>query len=287
MAREWSTRLPRRAEVRAVDRLTPTGTVLLTLAVLDDEPFFFAPGQFVAVDCDHPVLGYRRSPYCIASPPRSDRTFELLVRIVPEGPVSVFLGGLEPGDVIGFRGPAGAAMTPVPEDPDELVLVATGVGISPFCALIPTLLEWGFERPISLWWGLRLAGDVCLLDRLDAWTARAPSITGHRFRYHVSLSRPPAGWRGLAGRVTTTLPPRLATLRDKMFYLSGNGAMITELGHALALAGVPKGRIFDEYFFNLRHRPRPEIVEAIHARLAARDMCSPFDEVRELLAGGQ
>ncbi len=49
------------------------------------------------------------------------------MRIVPEGPVSVFLGELAPGDLISFRGPAGKAMTDFC-DGGDLVLMATGVG---------------------------------------------------------------------------------------------------------------------------------------------------------------
>lgn len=138
MPRDKTSRLPRRAVVTANRRLTPTGTVLVSFRVADGEPFDLEPGQFVAVDLDHPDLGYRRSPYCVCTPPGRRDAFDLLVRIVPEGPVSVFLGELEPGDEISFRGPAGKAMSDFC-DRGDLVLMATGVGISPFCCLIPAL----------------------------------------------------------------------------------------------------------------------------------------------------
>jgi len=76
----------RLAELVAAEPLTETGTLRLHFRVKDDGPFTFLPGQFVGIQAYLGELGYRRSPYCILSPPREEKTFELLIRIVPEGP---------------------------------------------------------------------------------------------------------------------------------------------------------------------------------------------------------
>lgn len=83
--------LPRRARVTGKRVLCPTGTVYLSFEILDGETFAFEPGQFVAIDMNHPEFGYKRSPYCIASPVSRPERFDLLVSIIPDGPVSVFL----------------------------------------------------------------------------------------------------------------------------------------------------------------------------------------------------
>ncbi|MGI8939507.1 MAG: hypothetical protein ACR2JF_15105 [Iamia sp.] len=62
-------RFKRRARVVATETLTPTGTFLLRLEVVDGEPFDFAPGQFVGIEAHFEGRGYRRSPYCILSSP--------------------------------------------------------------------------------------------------------------------------------------------------------------------------------------------------------------------------
>jgi len=67
---EKTAELPRRAIVTANRKLTATGTYLVSFRADDGEPFDFEPGQFVSFDCAHPELGYRRSPYCVATPPR-------------------------------------------------------------------------------------------------------------------------------------------------------------------------------------------------------------------------
>jgi NAD(P)H-flavin reductase len=91
------------------------------------------------------------------------------VREVDEGPLSLYLAGLQPGDEALFRGPTGRSMIPRFDD-RELVLVTTGTGVAPLLALARYLLAEDYPKPISLWWGLRLVEDICLTDELEAPT---------------------------------------------------------------------------------------------------------------------
>jgi ferredoxin-NADP reductase len=272
------------AELVAAERLTETGTLRLHFRVTDDAPFTFLPGQFVGIQAYLGELGYRRSPYCILSPPREEKTFELLVRIVPEGPLSRYLTSLQPGDVISFRGPTGRTM--IPTEPDtELILLATGVGIGPFLSLLRHTLPRGFERLIRLFWGLRLAEDICLTDELEEVARRYPNVT-----YRLSLSQPPEGWRDLKGRLTETVPPLLQTLGGKHFYLAGNGAMIEEMSAVLSDLGVARQMVYEEHYFNFQHRPDPAFLEQLRDRFVAADLPSPRahrEALEEGLQGGR
>jgi ferredoxin-NADP reductase len=260
----------RRAVLTAYEALTPTGTVRLTFEVVDDFPFVHQPGYFVGIRTDIPGQGLRRSPYCIFSPPDGSRSFQLLVRLVPEGPVSCYLAALHPGDEITFRGPSGRSM--VPKEPDtQLVYLATGVGVGPLLALSQHLLAQGFDRPIHLYWGLRQPEDVCLLDELDALAANHPN-----FSYDISLSQPPDHWTGLRGRITESVPPLLPTLGDKHFYLVGNGAMIEEMCCALSDMGVDDLMLHTEMYFDVRYRATPERVAEVRDRFVAHDLFTPF-----------
>jgi ferredoxin-NADP reductase len=267
-------RYDRRAEVVAVDWLTGTGTVKVTAEVVDSRPFEYLPGHFVAIEEDVPGAGLRHSPYCIFTPPSAGRTFQMLVRVFPEGLLAQYLSSLSPGDPIHFRGPSGRSM--VPKSPDTtLVLLATGVGISPFNSLVRHLLEQGDERPIVLYWGLRLTDDICLVDELGRLAAEHPS-----FSYRISLSQPPPDWRGLRGRVTESVPPLLETLGGQAFYLSGNGAMCEEMETALSDFGVDRTLIHQERFFNVRHKPDAATLDAIRSRFVANDLFSPYVEAK-------
>ena len=269
---EKESRFSRRAEVVAVDRLTVTGTVRIRARVTDDKPFEYRPGQFVAVQEDVRGIGLQHSPYCLFTAPGDDRRFELLIRVFPEGPLSHYLASLPPGTELHFRGPSGRSM--LPKEPEtELVLLATGVGISPYCSLLVHLLRTGDRRRIRLYWGLRLEEDICLTDDLDRLAAVLPD-----FRYAISLSQPPPGWSGLRGRLTESVPPLLDTLGGKRFYLSGNGAMAEEMEIALSDQGVDRTLIHQERFFNARHRAEQATIDAIDARFVADDLFSPHAE---------
>ena len=260
----------RRAEVTGYEALTSTQTVRISFRVIDNAPFTFKPGQFVGIQADVEGYGWRRTPYCIISPPNTERTFQLLIRLVPEGPLSYYLGDLREGDVIAFRGPLGRSMIPKTSD-EELVLLATGVGIGPFLSLVHVLREQAFERPVTLWWGLRLDDDICLLDELNSL-----ALSYGPFRYDITLSQPPPDWPGLRGRITESVPPLLSTLGGKRYYLVGNGAMIEEMTLALSDLGVDRTLIYAEPYFNARHKPDPAALAETRSRFVAADLFSPY-----------
>lgn len=269
---ERESRFKRRAEVVEVDRLTITGTVRIRARVTDNGPFDFLPGQFVAIQEDVPSAGRQHSPYCIFTPPAAGRDFEMLIRVFPEGPLAHYLASTGPGTPLHFRGPSGQSMVPK-EHGWDLVLLATGVGVSPYHSLLLHLLRGGDRRRIRMYWGLRLAEDICLTHDLEALAAAYPNFT-----YAISLSEPPPEWTGLRGRVTESVPPLLERLGNTLFYLSGNGAMCEEMETALSGMGVDRFFIHQERFFNVRHRPDPATIEAIVARFVAHDLFSPLAE---------
>ena len=263
-------RYDRRAEVTAYERLTSTGTVSVSFRVVDDKPFDFDPGYFIGIRARVEAHGVCKSPYCISSPPNEDRTFRLLIRLVPEGPLSYYLGGLDVGDIISFRGPSGRSLIPK-EEGTELVLLATGVGIGPFLSLLRHLTTTGSDRPVRLYWGLRLVDDVCLTDELEEIARERAG-----FGYQISLSQPPPDWTGLRGRLTETVPSLLETLDNKHYYLVGNGAMTEEMATALSDYGVDEKRIHQEVYFNVKHRPDPQVLNDIRRRFVASDLFSPY-----------
>ncbi len=265
-----SARYRRRARVTSVAALTSTGTVKVRFEVVDGAPFHFDPGQFVGIEAHFEGLGYRRSPYCILSAPTDEPVFDLLVRVVPQGPLSQHLASLRPGDEVAFRGPTGRSMVP-PDDERGLELFATGTGVAPFYSLARRLLADGHARPITLWWGLRLAEDICLTDELDALARDYPS-----FSYHITLSQPTAEWAGLRGRVGESVPPLLATLGAKRYYLAGNGAMLEEMAFALSDMGVDHRYIYKEPYFNGTHAADPEEIAEIRERFVATDLYSAY-----------
>jgi ferredoxin-NADP reductase len=265
-----TSRFRRRARVTSVAPITSTGTFRIRFEVVDGEPFEFVPGQFVGIEAQFEGRGFRRSPYCILSAPEEAPYFDLMVRAIPEGPLSLYLVDLQPGDEVLFRGPTGRPMAPRFDD-RELVLMATGTGVAPLICLARHLLASGYPHPISLWWGLRQFEDICLTEDLDALDSAYQS-----FSYDITLSQPPEGWTGLRGRLGDSVPPLLPTLGGKRYYLVGNGAMLEEMAMALSDLGVVQQYIHKEPYFNAIHEPDRDVVARIRERFVANDLFSAY-----------
>jgi ferredoxin-NADP reductase len=179
------------------------------------------------------------------------------------------LAELSPGDVLNFRGPTGRSMLPR-ETGTDLVLLATGVGVSPLLALANRLLRGGETRQVRLLWGLRMEADICLLPELDELVAAYPN-----FSYQISLSQPGPGWPGLRGRLDESAPAAIGDLQGKHFYLVGNGEMTSEFAAALRELGVDETMVYEEAFFHGRLRGDPAAVAALRTRLLGDAPLSP------------
>jgi ferredoxin-NADP reductase len=187
----------------------------------------------------------------------------ILFRVIPSGRGTPTMAALRPGETVRFGGQFGAPVAAlVPDDVAEMVGVSTGTGVGPLHGFAAAALAAGFDRPITLHTGFRTEADIPLRRELEALAARHPRLT-----WLPTLTAPGAGWAGLTGRVTATLPPRAP--RNAHFHLVGNGAMVAELRGGLLAAGVPTERVTMEVYFNRVPSPDQGTVAAIGAAIAA------------------
>ncbi|MCA9422344.1 MAG: hypothetical protein KC592_15075, partial [Nitrospira sp.] len=105
----------------------------------------------------------------------------------------------------------------------DLVFVATGTGIAPFCSMISTCLEQPGAGTLTLYWGLRSQQDLYYQHELETLAQRHPN-----FSFVTTLSRPEAGWKGSVGRVTTLVENQVASVSNVTFYFFFNGGMIRD-----------------------------------------------------------
>ncbi|HEY7957222.1 MAG TPA: FAD-binding oxidoreductase [Polyangia bacterium] len=209
------------------------------------EPLRFRPGQFISLRIGEDADGAAilRS-YSIASSPGQPE-LSLILKLVDGGAASSWFRKLALGDRVRFTGPMGFFCLDL-EHAGDVVLGATGVGITPVLPMIDELLArpnehgrvrlyWGNRSPEDLFWQEELAARVRAHDRLEV-------------RTYVTAEAP--GWSGLRGRITPAVLADLGELSRPVFYLVGNGAMIRELKGELVSRGVDRKRqIRNEAFF--------------------------------------
>jgi sulfhydrogenase subunit gamma (sulfur reductase) len=154
------------------------------------------PGQFVMLS----IPGVGEAPISItSSPSRSNGHFELCVRRV--GDVTGALHRLEPGAVVGIRGPFGHGF-PVDEMRGKDILFAPGgLGLAPLRSLINQVLDQrgDFGRVIILY-GAKRPAELLFREELDEWAARKD------VEFHVTVDRGDETWQGHVGVITTLFP---------------------------------------------------------------------------------
>ncbi|MFF0739227.1 molybdopterin-dependent oxidoreductase [Streptomyces sp. NPDC004111] len=246
-----------------------TGVRTVRMAPEDGGPLpDFRPGQHVTVRRHPPVrtdgdtgtgadasAAVERSYSLIGAATDPHRTsYDIAVRHVPAGVFSTYVHErLKPGDRVLLSAPRGVFGLPTDTD-TPVVLLAGGIGVTPFLGYLETLAATGGTVPeVVLHHGVTNGTDHCFRDRLRALADRIGQL-----RVVEHHSEPAPG--DLPGRDfdrpgfigVDDIDPALFDRRAR-FYLCGPEPMLEALGGALRQRGVPRFEIFSERFRAARH----------------------------------
>jgi len=229
-AREASNLAPARrttATVRAVSPLGPD-VLHLQLALPDDEPFDFAPGQYLKVLLED---GTHRS-FSMASAPNGN-VVDFHVRQIANGRfTSQQLPRLHAGDTLDVELPHGT-FSLRKEDYRPLLMVATGTGLAPIKSMLESLMDDPDCPPVWLYWGMRTAADLYLHEEIAGWGERL-----YDFQYVPVLSRGDDAWHGRRGYVHDAVAADLGDLSEHAIYLCGSPNMIHDAKQTFMALGA-------------------------------------------------
>ncbi|MEI7646516.1 MAG: hypothetical protein WCJ55_19765 [Chloroflexales bacterium] len=131
----------------------------------------------------------------------------------------------------------------------KCVLIAGGVGITPFRSMVKHLLDTGERRPITLLYSNRTVRDIVYQDVFD----RAHEELGIKTVYAVTdTSKVPADWKGQVGRITPQLiQAEVPDYQRCVFYLSGPPGMVDSFKETLRELHVRGSQIRTDFFSGL------------------------------------
>ncbi len=207
----------------------------------------FESGQHLPIELEVPGQpGRVRRTYSLSSGP-GDPRYRISVKREARGLASAHLHDhLEPGDLLNARSPAGDFVLRPGSRP--LVLLSTGIGVTPLLSMLRDLVATGDARPLWFVHGARDGRHHPLAEETHRLVARHGGA-----RSHVRYSRPRRDDEqgrdyDTAGRVDGELIASLLPDLDADFYLCGPTSFMVGIQDDLEARGVPGERIHSESF---------------------------------------
>ena len=204
----------------------------------------FQAGQYVNLFVE--TQGVRSSrPYSIASPPSQRAYYDLTVKAVPNGFVSLYLlEDVKVGDHLSSTGPMGGFFHNPLSHSNEVVYLAGGSGITPMMSMIREVTDRGLKRQMHLFYGSRNPDDIIYKEELERLASMHENLT-----VDFVISEPEDGYQGLTGFINgRLLRERLGELGKKTFFLCGPEAMYKFCRKELEGLGLRRKQIRVEVF---------------------------------------
>ena len=220
-------------------RLTPTAFAFRFAA---DRPVSFLPGQYIELGLPHSRQDPRgsRRIFSVASAPNANGELTLAMR-VPERSSSFKKQLLEmkPGTTLRATGVGGDFLLPK-DRATPLLLIAGGIGITPFLSQLEHLAATGAEHDVVLVYSVSSLDELAFSDELAA----VPVLL-------IAPEPPhdlPSAWRWIgSGPLTAQLvKDEVPDAATRTAYVSGAPATVTSAKAALRSLGIR--RIRTDYF---------------------------------------
>jgi Na+-transporting NADH:ubiquinone oxidoreductase subunit F len=226
----------------------------------NDTAFRFAPGQFVLLRLPDSYVEEFNSkygtahkavsrPYSFASSPGEVPFFDLIIKHYPAPPGKDVPPGLassyvhthvRKGDKLNFSEPMGSLYQP-DASTDPIIVVAGGVGASPFIGLVKYWFEQKLneQRKIYFFFGVNSKEDFFLERELASWAEKK------NFVYVPAVARPAPedNWKGETGYINAVLDRHFEGPLQADVYLAGAPIMVSETIKVLTAKSVPAARI--------------------------------------------
>lgn len=198
----------------------------------ENKKFDFEAGQYMSVYLDKDKNGQAKF-YTISSAP-SEKFIALSVKKM--GNFSTALHNLKVGDSVYLSGPYGWFF-PKPEM-DELVFLASGIGITPFFSTIKDYQYKNIEKQIDIFYTNKTKKDIAFYNDLNKIVQKNDKIRVH---YYLTENEKRMD--------VMYIKEKIGNFKNKNFYICGSIGFVSDFRKQLLGHKVQEENIFTESFF--------------------------------------
>ena len=212
-----------------------------------EKKMMFTPGQYLEWTLSTARVDIRgtRRYFTIASSP-TEKELIMGVKFYPmPSAFKETLHGLNPGDSIIASQLAGDFVL-TKNNQEKIVLIAGGIGITPFRSMIKDLIDRREKRPITLIYSNRTVEDIAYKDILAAAQEKLNIKTIYTLTDTALVSQ---DWKGEVGYITETMIKKhIPDFTSRMYYISGPQSMVSATDATLKRLGIKNKRIKKDFF---------------------------------------
>ncbi|MBD3330049.1 hypothetical protein GF354_00795 [Candidatus Peregrinibacteria bacterium] len=196
----------------------------------------FTPGQFINIKIEDAKNFPCFRAYSISSM-IDEKTFELCIKIIPNGRGSNWLKNIELNSEINFLGPYGKLI--FKNNNSSHIFIATSVGVAPFKSIIEHELNNNSKNNIELIMGVRFEKDIFYMNEFNSL-----ADSNSNFKFTLTISRPEKLWKGAKGRVNK----HIKINKNTQYYVCGSKAVVNDVVRWIKEKGIPEEQINFENF---------------------------------------
>lgn len=212
---------------------------------LNNQDFTHQAGQYLTIDLPVDDPRGKRRPFTISSSPTEKEFVTITTRPGPS-PFKQALNSLEKGSKVTSKAPFGNFSLPN-ETLKPVVLLAGGIGITPFRSMIKFACDTKFSLPITLLYSNRTPDDIPFKIEFDNLCH-----LNHYFKPIYTITEPKNStvkWRGPLGFIDEKMIRENAPdLENPIFYVCGPPGMVEAMLEHLKKMAIPDDRVRFEKF---------------------------------------
>jgi len=242
---------------------------------LKNRPLGHQPGQFAEIS----IPGIGEAPISISSSPSQDNKFQMVIRNV--GTLTNAVHTMEPGELVGIRGPYGTSFPMNNLKGKSLLFVTGGIGLVPARSAILYALEHRKEyKDVAILFGCKDPSQRLFTDEIEEWKKRDDII------FHESVDRATGyDWKGNVGVITTLLPKVEKSINPKETYAIIVGPPVM---YKYVIMGLHDMEFADDHIIvSLERRMKCGVGKCGHCQMDNKYVCQDgpvfyYDEIKHL-----